>query len=243
MRHQRGDTNITTEFIEAAAQNTLYGKDMMIFVLEQGRRNAQITRAVVQAALDNKGCGKEVLQVLYEKRGDAVVAAAAGGHQSTMTSFLEQQVDKIILTENVVQAAAENHWHGWMVLCSFLRQPISNFEITKAALDMARHTMREQAIMMRQQARSISWTGKVTWNPATWESWKSHNTSYFVTDDFPTEPTEYLRLDRSWLPKFDETWEPWLSKGKNPLQCVDKVHSTKRNIRYAINMDEYSRRD
>jgi hypothetical protein len=74
MRHRtRG--NITSRAIEAAAANTLCGRDMMSLVLKHGGTNARITRYALSTAEMNKVWGMEILDIMFKERREEVMIA------------------------------------------------------------------------------------------------------------------------------------------------------------------------
>jgi hypothetical protein len=178
--HSKGTIN--ADVIEAAAGNVRYGEEMMSYLLGSLKGNTLITDHVLTAAEMNLECGKGVLGVLLEKRGEQLVGIAAGRDHAKIVAWLLQQREVVIeLTENVVYHAATNPTHGWKTLCIFLEQPTSRVEIKDGAFDMGKFVTRRLAKSLEGRIRRVKKTGEVIWNDS------------IVNRDCDEQKEEYMR--------------------------------------------------
>jgi hypothetical protein len=106
----------------------------------------EITEKVVKAAAGNTGNGKEVMELLLDRRGaevqitEAVVKAAAGNTGNgkvVMELLLDRRGAEVQITEEVVKAAAGNEWNGKEVMKLLLDRRGAEVRITREVVKAA----------------------------------------------------------------------------------------------------------
>lgn len=89
----KADIKVTEGILQAAAENEIYGLEVMKFLLTHCSTQSSITEEVLKAAAANKKLGKELLKLLLEHDvaviSDAVVATAAANGQKDVLQSLE----------------------------------------------------------------------------------------------------------------------------------------------------------
>lgn len=103
-----------TQFIEAAG-NEVDGDERLEILLKGQEGRIAVTKDIVKAAASNEACGEQVMRlfiiqpvkhVTIEEEAVASIAESFDGEM--MALLLNQSGDEIIVTENVVKAAARN---------------------------------------------------------------------------------------------------------------------------------------
>ena len=98
---------------------------------------AKLTIQVVRAAAGNRSNGKELMTLLLDRRGDEiiiteeVVKAAAGNDKKVMALLRDRRGDEVTITEAVVMAAARNYRNGEEVMALLLDRRGDEITITK----------------------------------------------------------------------------------------------------------------
>ncbi|KAJ6789339.1 hypothetical protein PWT90_08994 [Aphanocladium album] len=166
-----GPGSVMTRYaILAAAANPKNGKEVMSVLLDQRGDDITITQEVIEAVAKNKLNGKEVLQLLLERRGhmhpERIAANVARvGDRKLMALCLEQLGDKLVATEEVVKATAENLLKNTEIMAVLLEQRGFEITITEEVLKAAaRNVMSGReliAFLLKQRGFEITITEEV----------------------------------------------------------------------------------
>lgn len=149
---------ITDSAIEIAVQNEVRGHNFTKRLFEHMRLSGQvfaITEALLEAAAENEGCGRQIMPVLLDyakdKNGDVtiitekVLKAAVESTESgdaLVSLLLEQPNINVHITEDVVIAAAENEYHGYQIMEQLLKYDI-HITVSSAVLTAAAGNMEQ----------------------------------------------------------------------------------------------------
>ncbi|WAO92355.1 HET domain-containing protein [Fusarium falciforme] len=133
---RRGDyAQITEEGMIRIARS--FGQELMTLLLDWREDEVKITEEVVEAAARNRS-GKEVMALLLDRCGDGIIVTPGLVQTLTksfnalaMTKLLDQRGPEVKITEEVIEAAAGNHWNGKEVMALLLDQRGSSVKITE----------------------------------------------------------------------------------------------------------------
>lgn len=134
-----GNVHISQDAVEAAAENSRYGLEVVTMLLGKGG-NIKITMQVIKAASRNKGCGNEVIEVLL--RGDCnivpndLMAETVARHFSaSVIELFLMRVGDTNISQGTMEAAAENLRSGVEVVQVLLRR--GDIGVTAEVLEAA----------------------------------------------------------------------------------------------------------
>ncbi|RYP53788.1 hypothetical protein DL770_010981 [Monosporascus sp. CRB-9-2] len=168
------EVKITEEVVKAAAGNGRSGKEVMALLLDQcgdaiivtpglvetlaGSFDAlameklliccgdevKITEEVVKAAAGNGSSGKEVMALLFDQRGDAIIVTpglvetlAGSFNALAMEKLLTYYGDEVKITEEVVKAATGNEYSSKEMMALLLDQRGTEVKITEEVVKAA----------------------------------------------------------------------------------------------------------
>lgn len=140
-------TQITESILKAAAENWLYGKNLMRMLLSRSEQDAPISEKVMVAAAGNRRLGEALMTTFLEflKRSkqpvpiskEVMIAAVRNNRHSEAltTMLLERSGQPAPISEGVMIAAVGNKRQGEALMMVFLEQaaPISE-KVVKAAV-------------------------------------------------------------------------------------------------------------
>lgn len=131
------EIHITESVVQAAAKNSGSGQQVMELLFHEWGDEIQITEGVVQAAAKNGKSGQQVMKLLIKKRGNQAhitvsiaILIARWFDVTVMELFFEKGGDRVCVTEDVVQAAAENEESGRQVMELLLKKKGNQVHIT-----------------------------------------------------------------------------------------------------------------
>ncbi|KAH6653092.1 hypothetical protein BKA67DRAFT_536788 [Truncatella angustata] len=138
---KRPDVMITEEVVKAAAGSYIGDKVMALF-LEKRPDNVVITEEVVSIIAQRFDI--LIMALLLEKRPDViitekVVKAAAGSYNGdkVMALLLEKRSNDVVVTKDIVKAAAGNVWNGKKVMALLLEERPDDVVITEEVVRAA----------------------------------------------------------------------------------------------------------
>ncbi|TEY32598.1 hypothetical protein BOTCAL_0717g00010 [Botryotinia calthae] len=117
-----------------------------------------ITRDEVEAVAGNEESGKEMMMLLFEKRGadvvitEEVMEAAVGNKESgeeVMMLLLEKRGAEVVITKEVVRAAARNERSGKELMKLLLEKRGADIVITKEVVRAAAGNERSGEVVMK----------------------------------------------------------------------------------------------
>ncbi|KAJ5781118.1 hypothetical protein N7457_006278 [Penicillium paradoxum] len=147
---------VTTQVVEAAAENHWNGKEVMTLLLDRCGDQITITDKVMKAAARNGGQGEKVMALLLDRRGDQititeeVMKTAAKSWQSgekVIALLLDRRGDQITITEEVVKTAIENWQSGERVIALLLDHRGDQIIITEEVVKTAARNWGSEKVM------------------------------------------------------------------------------------------------
>lgn len=111
---KRDNIPITKEVVRAAAENWVWGLEVMRLLLDKCGDEVKITEEVVEAAAENCDSGLEVMRLLLDERGDevkitkeVVKVAAENSSSKVMRLLLNERGDEVKIAREAIKVAAE----------------------------------------------------------------------------------------------------------------------------------------
>ncbi|KFZ01163.1 hypothetical protein V500_00867 [Pseudogymnoascus sp. VKM F-4518 (FW-2643)] len=112
------DVVITEEVIKAAAGNSRSGAEVMKLLLDRRGHDVVITDKVIKVAAGNSESGTEVMELLFSRQCTVKITEetaeiiAGSFHYKVMELLLDCRGDDVVITEEVIKAAAGNSESG-----------------------------------------------------------------------------------------------------------------------------------
>ncbi|KAG5772021.1 hypothetical protein H9Q72_001634 [Fusarium xylarioides] len=146
---------VTEKSIEAAARNSVHGKEIVAFLLaNRTRTDIQITNGMVRAAASNRNSGEDIMALLLENDAIKIIiteeitdAIAENFGRTTFQQLCDRAAGGISIGEGAFIAAAENRQYSEEITAMLLEQSEGEIIVPETTISIMAAAVRGKEIL------------------------------------------------------------------------------------------------